>query len=192
MDKRASANVIAFMYGGYLMRYVYLIIVVPFYGRVLGVAEYGRVLASMSLMNVIWMLVSFGFTFVGMREVSKAHSAQECNAIYSLHVSARLILAVLGAAIGIVATFSSPVLSERPLIGLLATLLGIVSALNLGWLFQGRHHFRTPIMIEVFGFAVSLVLVLTLVRGPQDSVWVLASLLIAGVASSLIAYGLAT
>jgi len=192
MDKRASANVIAFVYGGYLMRYVYLIIVVPFYGRILGVAEYGRVLASMSLMNVIWMLVSYGFTFVGMREVSKAHSAAECNSIYSLHVSARLILGVIGAAIGVVATMSSPVLSERPLIGLLATLLGIVSALNLGWLFQGRQHFRTPIMIEVFGFALSLVLVLSFVKGPGDAVWVLASLLISGIVSSLVAYGLTT
>ncbi|WP_233836248.1 oligosaccharide flippase family protein [Paraburkholderia sp. ZP32-5] len=192
MDRRARANVIAFVYGGYLMRYVYLIIVVPFYGRVLGVAEYGRVLASMSLMNVIWMLVSYGFTFVGMREVSKAHSAQECNQIYSLHVSARLLLAAGGAVIGVVATLSSPVLSERPLIGLLATVLGIVSALNLGWLFQGRQYFRTPIMIEVFGFAVSLVLVLTFVKGPGDAVWVLASLLIAGIASSIISYGLTT
>ncbi|MFT4067057.1 lipopolysaccharide biosynthesis protein [Paraburkholderia sp.] len=192
MDRRTSANVIAFVYGGYLMRYVYLIIVVPFYGRVLGVAEYGRVLASMSLMNVIWMLVSYGFTFVGMREVSKAHSARECNEIYSLHVSARLLLALLGGVIGLVATLSSPVLSERPVIGLLATLLGIVSALNLGWLFQGRQYFRTPIMIEVFGFAVSLVLVLSFVRGPDDAVWVLASLLIAGVASSIISYGLTT
>ncbi|MCC8403079.1 oligosaccharide flippase family protein [Paraburkholderia sp. MMS20-SJTN17] len=192
MDRRASANVIAFVYGGYLMRYVYLVIVVPFYGRVLGVAEYGRVLASMSLMNVIWMLVTFGLTFVGMREVSKAQSVDECNAIYSLQVSARLVLALIGAGIGVVATLSSPVLSERPLIGLLATLLGIVSALNLGWLFQGRHYFRTPIMIEVFGFALSLVLVLTLVKGPEDAVWVLASLLIAGIASSIISYGLTT
>jgi PST family polysaccharide transporter len=174
------------------MRYVYLIIVVPFYGRILGVAEYGRVLASMSLMNVIWMLVSYGFTFVGMREVSKAQSAAECNTIYSLHVSARLLLGLLGAGIGIVATMSSPVLSERPVIGLLATLLGIVSALNLGWLFQGRQHFRTPIMIEVFGFALSLVLVLNLVNGPDDAVWVLASLLIAGIASSIVSYGLTT
>jgi PST family polysaccharide transporter len=174
------------------MRYVYLIIVVPFYGRILGVAEYGRVLASMSLMNVIWMLVSYGFTFVGMREVARAKSAAECNSIFSLHVSARLLLGLLGAGIGIVATMSSPVLSERPVIGLLATLLGIVSALNLGWLFQGRQHFRTPIMIEVFGFALSLVLVLNLVNGPDDAVWVLASLLIAGIASSIISYGLTT
>lgn len=47
-------------------------------------------------------------------------------------------------------------------------------------------------MIEVFGFAVSLALVLSLVRGPTDSVWVVASLLIAGVASMVISYGLAT
>ncbi|APA87575.2 oligosaccharide flippase family protein [Paraburkholderia sprentiae WSM5005] len=192
MDRRASANVIAFMYGGYLVRYAYLLIVVPFYGRVLGVAEYGRVLASMSLSNVIWMLVSFGFTFVGMREVAKAQTPQESNAIYSLHVSARLVLAVIGAGIGIVATWSSPVLSEQPLIGLLATLLGIVQALNLGWLYQGRHYFRTPIMIEVFGFALSLALVLTLVKGPDDAVWVLASLLIAAIASAIVSYGLAT
>jgi O-antigen/teichoic acid export membrane protein len=175
-----------------LMRYVYLIIVVPFYGRILGVAEYGRVLASMSLMNVIWMLVSYGFTFVGMREVSKAQSVAECNKIYSLHVSARLLLGVVGACIGVAATMLSPALAERPMIGLLATMLGIVSAMNLGWLFQGRHHFRTPIMIEVFGFALSLVLVLNLVRGPNDAVWVLASLLVAGVASSIISYGLTT
>ncbi|QQC67000.1 lipopolysaccharide biosynthesis protein [Paraburkholderia ginsengisoli] len=192
MDRRASANVIAFVYGGYLMRYVYLLIVVPFYGRILGVAEYGRVLASMSLMNVIWMLASYGFTFVGMREVSKAQSAAECNTIYSLHVSARLLMGLLGGAIGIIATMMSPLLSERPVIGLLATLLGVVSALNLGWLFQGRQHFRTPIMIEVFGFALSLVLVLNLVNGPDDAVWVLASLLIAGIASSMISYGLTT
>ncbi|SIT37265.1 Membrane protein involved in the export of O-antigen, teichoic acid lipoteichoic acid [Paraburkholderia piptadeniae] len=192
MDGKKSANVIAFVYGGYLMRYVYLIIVVPFYGRVLGVAEYGRVLAAMSLMNVIWMLVSYGFTFVGMREVSKAQDTNECNAIYSLHTSARLVLAVLGGAVGLIATMCSPALSERPLIGVLATLLGIVSALNLGWLYQGRQHFRTPIMIEVFGFALSLALVLSLVKGPADSIWVVASLFIAGIASAAISYGLAT
>ena len=190
MDRRKNVRIIGFVYGGYLMRYVYLIIVVPFYGRMLGVAGYGRVLASMSLMNVIWMLVNYGFSPVGMRDVSKAQSEKECNDIFSLHVSARLAHALVGGTIGLIATMCSPVLSERPLIGVLATLLGIVSGMNLGWLFQGRHQFRTPIVIEVFGFVLSLVLVLTLVKGPDDAVWVLASLLVAGVASSIISYGL--
>jgi O-antigen/teichoic acid export membrane protein len=191
MDRRKSIRVIGFVYGGYLMRYVYLIIVVPFYARMLGVDGYGRVLASMSLMNVIWMLVSYGFCPVGMRDVSKAKSMEEGNDIFSLHVSVRLVHGMVGGCIGVVATMCSPVLSQNPLIGVLATLLGIVSGMNLGWLFQGLHQFRKPIMIEVFGFALSLVLVLTIVKGPNDAVWVIASLLIAGVASLTISYGLA-
>jgi O-antigen/teichoic acid export membrane protein len=190
MDKKENAKVLGFVYGGYVMRYLYLIVVIPFYGRVLGVTEYGRVLAAMSLMNVIWMLVSYGFTFVGMREVSKTQELREHNAIYSLHVSARLLMGVVGGCVGIVATMCSPTLAERPAIGLLATVLGVVSGLNLGWLFQGRQHFRTPIIIEVIGFALSLALILSLVSGPADSAWVLASLLIAGVICSVISYGL--
>lgn len=190
MDKKENTRVLAFVYGGYIMRYVYLIVVIPFYGRVLGVTEYGRVLAAMSLMNVIWMLVSYGFTFVGMREVSQAQAKGEHNAIFSLHSSARLLMGGLGGIVGATATFCSPVLSQRPLIGLLATALGILNGLNLGWLFQGRHHFRTPILLEVVGFALSLVLVLSLVGGPADSTWVLGSLLIAGLCSTAIAYGL--
>jgi PST family polysaccharide transporter len=172
------------------MRYLYLIVVIPFYGRVLGVTEYGRVLAAMSLMNVIWMLVSYGFTFVGMREIANTQKSGEHHAIFSLHFSARLLMGLLGGVVGVVATFCSPALAERPAIGILATALGIVSGWNLGWLFQGRQRFRTPIMLEVLGFAVSLVLILSLVGGPADSSWVLGSLLIAGVISSVIAYSL--
>ncbi|MGN6651100.1 MAG: lipopolysaccharide biosynthesis protein, partial [Trinickia sp.] len=53
MDKKENTRVLVFVYVGYIMRYLYLLVVIPFYGRVLGVTEYGRVLAAMSLMNVI-------------------------------------------------------------------------------------------------------------------------------------------
>ena len=190
MDKKENAKILIFVYGGYVMRYLYLIVVIPFYGRVLGVTEYGRVLAAMSLMNVIWMLSSYGFTFVGMREVAKSHEASHHNAVFSLHSSARVFTCAIGIAVGVIATLCSPALAERPAMGLLATALGIVSALNLGWLFQGRQRFRTPIILEVVGFALSLVLILSIVRGPADSVWVVASLLIAGAISAAISYGL--
>jgi O-antigen/teichoic acid export membrane protein len=190
MNKKENTGVLVFVYGGYIIRYIYLLVVIPFYGRVLGVTEYGRVLAAMSLMNVIWMLVSYGFTFVGIREVSRAKGRGEYNTIFSRHLSARLLMSGLGCLVGVAATFFSPVLSARQSIGVLATALGIVSGLNLGWLFQGRHLFRTPILLEVVGFSLSLVLILSLVDGPADSSWVLGSLLIAGVSSTLIAYWL--
>ena len=37
MDKKENGKVLAFVYVGYVMRYLYLIVVIPFYGRVLGV-----------------------------------------------------------------------------------------------------------------------------------------------------------
>ncbi|RDU97318.1 lipopolysaccharide biosynthesis protein [Trinickia dinghuensis] len=188
MDKKENTRVLVFVYVGYIMRYLYLLVVIPFYGRVLGVTEYGRVLAAMSLMNVIWMLVSFGFTFVGMRDASRVHEKHEHNAIFSLHVSARMSMGVLFTAVGLVATFCSPVLSQRPLIGICATLLGVLNGCNVSWLFQGRQHFRTPIIIEVIGFLISLVLVLALVHAPSDSTLVLVSLLVAGVVQTAIAY----
>ena len=190
MDKKENTRVLVFVYVGYIMRYLYLLVVIPFYGRVLGVTEYGRVLAAMSLMNVIWMLVSFGFTFVGMRDASRVHEKHEHNHIFSLHTSARMSMGALGVLIGLVATFCSPVLSERPLIGIFATLLGVINGCNVSWLFQGRQHFRTPIMLEVVGFVLSLVLVLLLVHGPSDSTMVLASLFVAGVSTMAIAYQL--
>ncbi|MGN6234365.1 MAG: lipopolysaccharide biosynthesis protein [Trinickia sp.] len=188
MDKKENTRVLVFVYVGYIMRYLYLLVVIPFYGRVLGVTEYGRVLAAMSLMNVIWMLVSFGFTFVGMRDASKAHEKHEHNQIFSLHVSARIAMGCLFGVVGVVATFCSPVLSQRPLIGICATLLGVINGCNVSWLFQGRQHFRTPIILEVIGFVMSLVLVLSLVHAPADSTMVLVSLLVAGVATTAIAY----
>jgi PST family polysaccharide transporter len=190
MDKKENTRVLVFVYVGYIMRYLYLLVVIPFYGRVLGVTEYGRVLAAMSLMNVIWMLVSFGFTFVGMRDASRVHERHEHNHIFSLHTSARMAMGCLGGLIGLIATFCSPVLSQRPLIGIFAMLLGVINGCNVSWLFQGRQHFRTPIILEVVGFVLSLVLVLSLVHGPADSTMVLASLLLAGVATTAIAYRL--
>jgi PST family polysaccharide transporter len=80
------------------------------------------------------------------------------------------------------------VLSQRPLIGICATLLGVLNGCNVSWLFQGRQQFRTPIVLEVIGFVMSLVLVLSLVHAPSDSTMVLVSLLVAGLVTTWIAY----
>src|SRR6185437_12903973 len=101
---------------------------------------------------------------------------------------ARIAMGCLFGVVGVVATFCSPVLSQRPLIGICATLLGVINGCNVSWLFQGRQHFRTPIILEVIGFVMSLVLVLSLVHAPADSTMVLVSLLVAGLATTAIAY----
>lgn len=176
--RRSRADFI-FVYAAYALRYLYLLLLIPFYGRVLGVEGYGVVLAAMSLMTITWRLVEWGFAPVGMRAIATAAPTQY-RALFAEHLSARLLLSGLALLGGGLAVWLSPVLAANPLAGMAAVLLGIVSAFNLGWYFTGSSRPRIAVKLEVLGFVISLALVLSLVRSEQDSDWAMLALLISG------------
>lgn len=196
LESRAGEEVstrrsLGFVYVGYAFRYLHLLILVPFYGRVLGAAEYGHVLAAMSLYQVVWMLSEFGFPPVGARDTASTTDVNRLSQIYGCHLSGRSMTILLGVAVGVIGTAASPMLSQRPIFGLLATLNGIVAAFNLGWFFQGTLRFRTSVMVEVLGFALNVPLVLVFVRGPNDGARVLLALLISSVVCTSVAHVIA-
>jgi PST family polysaccharide transporter len=165
-------------------------VLVPLYGRVLGVAEYGRVLAAMSLYQMVWMLAEYGFPAVGMRDVAMVRTSQGVAEVYGRHTSGRLITSAVGLAAGAIGTLASPLLRERPIFGILATLAGMTAAQNLGWFFTGTLRFRTSVLVEVFGFTLNLALVLLLVHGKQDGWLVLASVLASSLVATAVAHGI--
>ncbi len=190
-SKDASANKsradFFFVYLAYTLRYLYLLLLIPFYGRVLGVEGYGVVLAAMSLMTIAWRFVEWGFATIGMREMATA-TPDRFGVLMGHHLSARLLLTVAAILGGAAAIILSPVLAAHPIAGAAAVTLGIVSAFNLGWYFVGSHRPRAAVKLEVLGFAVSLVLIFALVRDEDDSGLVLLSLLCSGVVASGFAY----
>lgn len=167
---------IALVYVGYAFRYLYLFILVPFYGRVLGPAEYGRLLAAMSTMQMVWTVCDWGFSIAGTRDTGAAESREQRAIVYGRQISARLTLVLPALALGLIATLSSPVLREVPAFGVLATVAGVVSAFNLGWYFRGTQDFIKSVGLEVSGFAVNLLSILFLVQGPKDG-WVVLAVL---------------
>lgn len=179
-EHRQSRADFAFVYAAYALRYLYLLLLIPFYGRVLGVEGYGVVLAAMSLMAIAWRIVEWGFATVGMRSIATASSSQYPQ-LFADHLSARLLLSGLVLLGGGLAVWLSPVLAAHPVAGMAAVLLGIVSAFNLGWYFTGSGRPRIAVKLEVLGFAISLLLVLSLVRSAEDVDWALLSLLASGV-----------
>ncbi len=180
-----------FTYGGYLFRYIQLLILIPFYGRVLGAAEYGKVLAAMSLFQVVWMIVEYGFPIVGARDLASTRDSTVIATEFGRQFKARLRMSVLGMALGVGGTLVSPILRADPALGLVATALGVISAFNLGWYFQGTLRFRTSVMLEVAGFVINLVLILSLVRNSGDGLLVLMSLLVSGLACTVAAHVIA-
>lgn len=176
-----------FVYAAYVLRYLYLLLLIPFYGRVLGVEGYGVVLAAMSLMTIAWRFVEWGFSLVGVREMATT-SPERYGSLYGQHLSARALLALIALLGGGAAIALSPVLSAHPVAGMAAVALGIVAAFNLGWYFIGSGRPRTGVKPEVLGFVISLTLVFTLVRGPDDASLAMLSLLCSGVICLAIAH----
>jgi len=188
MNEPSTRSSLAFVYASYAARYLYLLILIPFYGRVLGPTEYGKVLSAMSLFGVVWLLTNYGFAVVGTRAVASAKDTSTISAEFGRHFKARLLMCAIGIAVGLGGTALSPVLRSDPAFGIIATALGLVSTFNLGWYFQGRGRFRTSVLLEVAGFAISLAMILSLVRTSRDGLLVMIALLVSGTLTTVVSY----
>ena len=184
----STGQALAFVYAGYLVRYVSLLILIPFYGRVLGVDAYGEVLAAMSLYAVVFTLVSHGFSTVGARDIACHMDRASVTREFGRHLHARLLLTLGGVAVGVAGVWVSPALRNHPVMGGLAIVFALSHAFNLGWFYQGLSEFKRSIALEVFGFLLSLFLILALVRSADDNWIVLLSLCISNVLANVIAY----
>lgn len=155
------------VYLSYAFRYLYPLVLVPYYGRVLGAGGYGVVLAGMSLSNTIWMFVAYGFSTVGSRDIVHIENDSERNPIFREQFTARLMLAIPALIIGLLAASRSPLLVPVPGACVLVVVGGILSAFNIGWYFMATGRARTSVMIEVFGFLLSSAMIFTLIRKPE-------------------------
>jgi len=180
---------LAAMYVAYVLRYVYPLLLLPFYARTLGPAGYGIVLAGMSLSNSLSRFVSFGFPTVGGRDTVHTTSDAERAAILSSQMTGRLLLCIPTAIFGFGAIALSPVLSEHPMLGGTAVLLGLFGSFSVGWYFTSTGRAKRSVLIEVAGFAASLVLIFTFVRHPSDLLWVFPLLLTSCLIQLALAFG---
>lgn len=179
-------------YAAYFFRYIYLIVLIPFYARVLGPSAYGLVLAAMSIQNIVWATQNWGFAFTGIRNLAGLKTESARNQEFNRHLTARFLLAPLAIGVGIASVAGSALLSSHPGIGGLAILCGVIGGFNLGWYFQGRQNFNTPVMIEITGFCITLPLVLLLVRSSDDAIYVMVALTISALITTTAAYFIAS
>ncbi|HTE41166.1 MAG TPA: oligosaccharide flippase family protein [Steroidobacteraceae bacterium] len=186
----STKRALAFVYVGYSFRYLYLLVLIPFYGRVLGAAVYGRLVAAMALFQAVWLIAEYGFPLSGARDIAVSDGPRRA-VLYGQHMSGRLTMSALALLVGVGGTYLSPVLRQVPLMGILATFVGLVASFNLGWYFTGIQRFRTSVSMEVLGFALNLPLILFFVRGPQDDWKVMAALLASSGVCTIVAHATA-
>lgn len=178
------------VYFSYAVRYLYPLVLVPYYGRVLGASGYGMVLAGMSLSSSLWLIVNFGFSTVGGRDIVHTENIGERDSIFRDQFTARLLLCIPAAIIGALAAWRSELLAHIPGASFFVVAGGLLAAFNIGWYFTSTGRARTSVLIEVLGLLLSLVLLVAFIRKPADIDRVFPLTFASGVVQTLFAYWL--
>lgn len=179
------------MYAAQTLRYLAPMILVPFYGRILGIESYGHLLSAMALMQMVWLFIEWGLPSTGFRDLATATTAAARGKLLAAQLAARLLLTLCTLPPALLALHLTPALRADLLVSGLALALGVASAFNMTWFFQGVGRFRLAAVMEVLGLAISTAVILWWVRLPGDA-WVIPGALLAvGAFSSLLQFWLA-
>ncbi len=177
-----------YVYAAHFLKYLGPLVLIPYYSRVLGPEGYGQVLAALSLMTMINVIVNFGFWFSGIREVASVHGAEKYGEVLGRQILGRALMVPIGIVAGVLGTYFSPLLRDNCWFGVLATLLGILTAFGLSWFFQGLRQFKKSIVFETIIYPMNIIFILLLVRGPEDGLLALVGLLLSNSLSLGISY----
>lgn len=181
-------NSLVSAYAGYAFRGLYLLLLIPLYARTLGPEAYGAVLAAMAVQNLVWVVQNWGFSLLGARSVAANPGQAGLQAEFERQLSARLLMLGPALLVGALVVMASPSLRASPWMGAMAVASGVIAGFNLGWFFQGRLDFRTPVLLEILGFVLVFAQVLLLVHRPEHAPRVLAAVLAQSVLCSALAY----
>lgn len=178
------------VYLAYAFRYLYPLVLLPYYGRVLGPNGYSVVLSGMSLSNSLWLFINYGFSTVGARDIVQTEDADERKRIFRDQFTARLLMCIPGLVIGVAAAYMSQIISHIPGASLAVVGMGTLAAFNLGWYFMSTGRARTSIVLEMFGFGFSLLILFSFIRNPSHIDRVFPLLLLSCAVQLLSAYWL--
>ena len=114
-----------FVYLAYAFRYLGLLVLIPYYGRVLGPDSYGQFLTTTALMAIILAVITYGFYMRGSRDIACAKSRQELNDVFNAHVMGRVVLIPIAFVLVVIGWYLSEPISGDFTFAILALSMGI-------------------------------------------------------------------
>lgn len=167
---------ILYQYGLQITKYLFPFITLPYLTRVLGPDSYAVRAYVLSVMTFFQILVDYGFTYRGTREVA-IHSKDrrairvETTSIVLLRIAMSVFaLCVLFGLARIV-----PLLSQNLSYVLVAYLGVVCKAMLPDFIFQGLQDMGILTKRFVVTQIVATILIFVMVRGPEDLIWVVLS-----------------
>ena len=169
MKNNAFAKNTAFQYVLQAAKYLFPFITIPYLTRVLGPDIYAvraYILAAMTFMQVF---LDYGFNSYGIRAVAKAvDDPGKIRVEMSAIMASRLCLCVVGAVVLVPITMCIPIMAQYPAYVAIAYVCVCFKATLPDFIFTGLEDMGIITYRFVVAQAVSTVLIIVLVHGPED------------------------
>ena len=156
-----------------LLNYVMPLVLIPFLARALGVELYGIYAFGMSIYMFGLLVVDYGFPRLALYEIAehKADRARINQLLGSMLVIKLALFALIVAALALF-VMGTGRYAEHRLFLLLTALPLLGTALQFPWFFQGIEQSQRVFRYSIAARVTHLALVVALVGGPQDYLWV--------------------
>ena len=158
------------------MGYLIPLLTLPYIVRVVGIEGYGKITFALAVVAYFVILTDYGFTLTATRDIAMAaENRVERARIFSavLTIKALLLLASCALLVGVLLLV--PALRAEATLFLAAFGIVLGNVLMPVWFFQGIQRMGYITVIQFLGQCIYLALLLLLVRGPEDYVFVAAS-----------------
>lgn len=154
-----------------LCAYLIPILEIPVLARALGVQEYGRVVLIQSVALLSSLIVEYGFSLSGSRQIALASSDKKSLAkIYSEVFSAKLIIVTLVVMIGVIGGFFYGSYFFDVKLVFLGFLYFLAFGFSPFWFFQGLEKISLIVIMEVILRFTSLLLLFLFITSPNDAI----------------------
>jgi len=175
--KGIVANVV-YLYLSQAANYIFPIITIPFLARVLGKESFGQYGTALSLAQFGQILIEYGFSFWGSREVSlNRNQVDYLQRLVSGVMGARVILLLAFTFILIFYLTALHLTVKDKIWMFVAVLLWVLSwVLNPAWFYQGLEKMRVVALLDLGTRAVATVQIFILVNSREE--WFLPVLLL--------------
>lgn len=173
VDKKIISNIVS-LFGIQGMNYFIPLITLPYLVKTLGPESYGILGFSIAFIQYFCLITDYGFNLSASRKVAMHSSDKfEVSRIFWHVFSCKIILAILGVFIMLMACHAVPYLNMQQDVIWAAYGLVIGNILFPVWLFQGKEQMGFSSLANILSRAVSIPLIFIFVKGADDA-WVAA------------------
>lgn len=149
--------------------YIFPFITLPYLTRVLGPEEFAVRAYSISILNLLFALIDFGFNPFGIREIARNRTNLNfMSALTSSIFLQRIALSLLGAIILLVSIPAVPIMANNPDYMLIAYVGTVLTALLPDFVFRGLEDMSILTTRFVVSRLVSIILIFTFVHSADQ------------------------